>query len=424
MRQLFAVLALIALSCSPPPERPCDRFQVGPDGTVAGFAGGFAGGGFAGGFGGGVGNGGGFNTPINLEGEAISLRMVAPLTSCPSDTLRASVEVLAPDSTILASVSTAPLRAGDTHVETRVDFTPPTPGLYVVRAVFEPSLGVRTQTLNILSTFKESQGTPITLPSGVTCSKSPWALSQDTIACEHTSGQISLISADAGVLTFSGSALVVADNVLWTETSTHTLERREWADGGLSLTGSVQGFAAEPVRGLHTRTTAIRRRDNGLLGALLPDGGLFETSFTTTDYESGLFFFEPNELTLRVANSFACGNCLNSLVGFDDATAWQQFGSGSIVNGFKRPITVMTPFMTPAFMLQIEARATTPPLEPLERWPLWIDPSARPTTSVLVRPHAGALEWSAWPRGRVVRVGSRFAVLTTQTGFLVAPLDR
>ena len=401
----------------------CDRFPVTADGIVnggfaGGFAGGFGGGGTAGGFG-----GAGGSTPIILEGERVTMRLVAPLTSCPTDDLRANIEVLAPDSSTVEHTFTGPTRAADAHVEGNLEFTVTAPGLYVVRAVFEPSLGVRTTTVNVIGTFSEARATAVPLPTGFACAEVPWPVTGDTIACERSGAQISLLSSDAGVTTFDGTDLVVVGDVLWSETATRTLERREWSDGGLTVTRSIPGFSATPIRGLHTRTTAIRKRANGdLVGVALPDGGLLESFFSSSDFTSGVFFYE-NDGTARVAGSFSCGDCLNSLVAFDDGVAWQQFGSGSQVNGYKRPITAATPFSTPNFVLQVEPRPGLP-IEPMERWPLWVDPANRATISILIRPKYGALEWSAWPRDRVLRVGPTHAVVRTSVGFLVAPLDR
>lgn len=399
----------------------CTRSAVSADGQLnfGGFAGGFAGG-VGGGFGGGT------ATPLHLEAEPITLALVAPLTSCPGDDLRVTVEVLAPDSSGVPNVST-PLTSSNAIVSTSVTFTPPGPGLYVVRAAFEPSIGVRTTTVTVIGSYDEASAMRVELPAGVTCSKTPWPVARDTLACESAGNQISLFSADGGVERFNGGALAVVNDVLWSETSTQTLERREWsADAGLSLTRSVPGFSTSRIRGMHTRTTALRKRANDLVGLVLPDGGLSEAFFNTTDFEAGVFFTE-SDLEAHVAGSFTCGNCLNSLVAIDDGFAWQQLSGGQL-NGYRRPITVSTPFITPTLVLQLNARPTFLPNEPLERWPLWVDPPERPTVSILIRAHHGALDWSAWPRGRVVRVGPSEVVLNdgtdAGTAFFIAPLER
>ena len=47
-------------------------------------------------------------------------------------------------------------------------------------------------------------------------------------------GVVNVVSADGGVTAFSGTELVVADDVLWSINST-TLERRTWANGAATL---------------------------------------------------------------------------------------------------------------------------------------------------------------------------------------------
>jgi hypothetical protein len=419
LRRLFvtASLALVAsqAGCSTPPPMDCARQQVSEEGFVNG---GFAGG-FGGGFAGGRGGGGGAIPDLHTVGTPVTLRMFAPLTSCASDALRSSVEVLAPDNTAVESTFTAPQRAADAHVESTLTFTPARPGTYVVRASFEPSLGVRATTVQVLSSFVE-QG--VVVPAAPTpCAREPWPVTADTVACEWSAQRIALLHGDGGVDTFDGVNLVTAGEVLWS-VNVDTLERRTWsADAGLVLTRAWPGFSTLRIRGLHTRDQAVRRRNVGtLVAAVTVDGGQVEATSNALDF--ALFFREPGDTVVRVLNDFVCSTgCLASVVALDTDFVWQQFGAGSPLNGFRRPFTEQTPFTRPSQLLTFTARHDTQQ-EELERLPLWVDLDS--ATAALVRPKNGGLEWSLWPKQRVLRVGPTHAVLRTDGGYLVAPLDR
>jgi hypothetical protein len=353
---------------------------------------------------------------IHLTGERVSVRMVAPLTTCPTDQLRATFEVLAPDSAPVDHVATELVVAADRHVESTVDFTATQPGGYVVRAVFEPSLGVRATTVEVFANGAAA-AVVVPLPAGVTCSKPAWPVSADTFACERPNEFISVVSADGGDVTFAGRNLVAVGDVLWSETPSGELERRELVDGGFVVTNSWPGFAAEPLRGIHTRTTAVRRRSssNSLVSAVSIDGGVRERSFDQT--ESRVFFYEHDD-AVRTA-----GGCEQCVVGLDPGVMWQQVGQGTGVVGYTRPIGDRTHLDPPQHDLGFGARFTTISREYLERWPLWLDSADRPGWSVLVTPRAGIMRWSAWPAGQVLRVGPGFVSLRADGGVGIAPLE-
>jgi hypothetical protein len=421
--RLLRLAVVFILSCSPPPPPDCQRNQVSADGFVNGQQGGF-GGSFGGGFGGGTG-GAGNNLTVRLPNEPITLRMIAPLTSCATDELRVSVEVLGPDSQPIEHTQTALMSAADFHVETQVTFTPQEAGTFVVRAAFEPSLGVRTTTAQVLHTW-EGQGTPVAIPSSVTCSKPAWPVTRDTIACESMNERISVVSSDGGVSSFTGHGLVTVDSVLWSETVAGDLERRAPdPDGGFSITHSWAGFGATPIRGMHTATTAVRRKNtpNAMVSAVVIDGGVTDGFFSSSDLDSALFFYE-HDRQVREAGGFACStSCLQSIVAMDDEIAWQQFGLGSPLAGFRRPITDDSVFRGAQNSLSAVARTEVPAVEPLERWPLWLDPSNRQDLAILIHPHSGSLNWTAWPRTRVLRVGRSFVVISTDGGVVIAPIE-
>lgn len=419
--QLFVTATLFAavLSCSPPPPPDCMRNPVSADGFITGQQGGF-GGGIIGG-----GTGGGFaSVQIRLPGEPITLRMVAPLTSCATDDLRVSVEVLGPDSQPVDHTDTQLQRAADSHVELSTTFTPQEAGTFVARAVFEPSLGVRTTSLNVLHRW-EGQGTPIAIPPSVACSKPAWPVTSSSVACESMNELISVVSSDGGLSSFIGHGLVAVGDVLWSETLAGNLERRvPDTDGGFTVTNTWPGFGSSAIRGLHTRTTAVRRKNvpNSVATAVVIDGGVVDGFFTSSDLDTAYFFYEHDQ-TVRIAGGFSCSGCLQAIVGFDNEVVWQQFGASSILAGFKRPITDDTQFRGARHALQAFARSSLAPLEPLERWPLWLDPSDRQDLSVLIHPHSGSLNWTVWPRARVVRVGAEHLVISTDAGVVVAPIE-
>jgi hypothetical protein len=347
--------------------------------------------------------------------------MFAPLTSCASDQLRATFEVLAPDSSPVEHTATALVTSADFRVESTVTFTPTTAGTHVVRAVFEPSLGVRSTTVDVFANAARD-AVVVPLPAGVTCSKPPWPVSADTFACESPNDVVSVVSADGGTERFTGRSLVAVGDVLWSETQLGELERREPGDGGFAVTNRWPGYGSTPIRGLHTRTTAVRRKNmsNVLVGAVSIDGGWRESFFSLGDLETALFFYE-HDTAVRSAGG-NCAPCLSSLVAFDPEVAWQQFGSQSMLQGFRRPIADDTQFKGAQHNLQLVARPGLPAQEHLERWPLWLDPSERTDLSVLVTPHAGALRWSVWPRGQVLRVGPEFVSLKHDAGVRIAPI--
>ncbi|MFT3712429.1 MAG: hypothetical protein QM817_32680 [Archangium sp.] len=418
--RLLRLAFFLALACSPPPTPDCMRSQVSSDGFINGAQGGFGGGVIGGGTGGGFGT----SVQVRLPGEPITLRMVAPLTSCATDDLRVSVEVLGPDSQPIEHTDTQLQRAADFHVEISTTFTPQEAGTFVARAVFEPSLGVRTTSLNILHTW-EGQGTPVAIPASVSCSKALWPVTSSSVACESMNEVISVVSSDGGVSSFVGHGLVAVGDVLWSETLAGNLERRvPDADGGFTITNSWTGFGSTPIRGLHTRTTAVRRKNvgNSVATAVVIDGGTVDGFFSSSDLDTAYFFYEHDQ-TVRVAGGFSCSGCLQSVVGFDNEVVWQQFGVGSVLSGFKRPITEMTQFRPPQQSLNVFARTSVAPLEPLERWPLWVDPADRQALSILIHPRSGALNWTVWPRARVVRVGAEHVLISTDAGVVVAPIE-
>ncbi|MFO0595566.1 MAG: hypothetical protein U0228_09685 [Myxococcaceae bacterium] len=411
-RLLPLLLVLFALDCSPPPPIPCTRFQVFADGTVNG--GNFGApplGGQGGGFAGGVGGGPGATATLFLVDQPVTLKVRAPLTACPEDTLRASVEVTAPDNLPVQAAITDPVQAADQHVEVSVTFTPRVAGMWVVKVPFEPSLGVRTTSVEVIDSFHE---TGIEVPvTAALCAKDPWPLGADTIACEKN-GVVNVVSADGGVTAFSGTELVVADDVLWSINST-TLERRTWANGAATLAGSWNGFTPSSLHGAHTATRAVRLGSNGFVAQQSADGGRIE-DLSGGDFSTSVYFSEADG-GLHHASTFFCSGCVGNLVGFEPEFLWSSNGIGSLF-GYRRPLRDEN-FPQPSQSFALAPLVESLPAGGFERWPAWVQQG---DLTILVLGRGFNVTTTVWPKARVKRVGSNFAVLSTSAGVRLVPL--
>lgn len=409
MRTLL-MLALLVVSCSPPPppSTRCDRFTVDSFGTLAnGFAGGFGGGGFAGGFGGGSGRVLGPSFPV--AGDVATLRMFAPLTTCPGDDVRSSVEVTGPDNLPVPATLTLPQSSTSNPevVSSQVTFTTTLPGTYVVRAIFEPSLGVRTATQVVIAT-NLSRGVQVPL-SGLTCQR-PWPLTAGTVACELSNATIAVLSADAGHVNYPGTELVVAGDVLWSRRGA-VLERAVWSDTtGVARTHTFPNFTTTTVRGEHTRHSAIRNLNNGNFVEASIDGGLWEFQWPALEAQQSLMVRDGDDL--RAFSFGTCGSpCVPGVVAFEPDVLWRRDPfTGEAVGGYARPYTTFVANGPPRARIDFPVRVEALPAGGFERWPLWID--AEDGSSVLVSTRGSATEWTSWPRARVLNVGAEFAVLT------------
>lgn len=427
MRTLL-MLAVLVVACSPPPPPPtmCDRFVVDALGFPSnGFAGGFVAGGFGGSFGGGSfagglgGGGGSFGPSFPVTGEVATMRMFAPLTTCPEDEVRSSVEVIGPDNLPVAATITAPRSSTSNTSIVSSDITFPTelPGTYVVRGIFEPSLGVRTATRVAIGS-NVSRGVEVPL-GGFECER-PWPLTAGSVACELNDATVLVLSADAGQVRFPGSELVVAGDALWSRRSS-VLERREWADAtGAQLTHSFNGFTGTSVRGEHTRDSAIRNLGNGNFAQASTDGGVWEFSWAGGAILDGVIVRDGDEI--RTFSSSGCSDpCVSYVVALSPDLVWlNDFNGGAA--GFPRPYTSFISSSPPRTRITFPIRVE-PPNGGFVVWPLWID--ADDGSSVLISTRGSDTRWTSWPRDRVLKVGADFVVLKglpNRDALVVVPL--
>lgn len=437
----FCAVTLVSCGPPPPPGPTCDRFNITAEGHVndgvSGFGGGTGGnggfgGGFAGGFGGGAGGFGGgggpqtFGPSFHVTGETLTLRAFAPLSSCSDDVLRATVEVVGPDSlnvdaTVLPPTTRTELSTFTATavavVTTDVTFLAAKPGLYVVRVSFEPALGVRTQTIEVVATYASRA---VTVPlQGERCADEPWPLSDGTVACERGDGGFVVLSADGGRASFTGVELAVADQVLWSRNGT-TLERYEWSDStGLTRVQTFPDVSSTQLRGEHSASAAVRLRSSGRVGVFSSDGGVFEVPIP-----SDVQFDEPlvglEGAGVRFFSQYGCNApCVSDTVALVPDKVWRFNAFSQETQGFIRPLSDFILSAAPQTRLRLPTRVEWPRLAPFERVPLWID--ADDGSSVLVANHDGALETSSWKRASVMRVGSQHVVLRSDAGVQVVP---
>lgn len=197
--------------------------------------------------------------PLAIAGRELRFDVTAPLAACASDTVRVEVEAFDDANDRVPVSAGAPVvRSG--IVTATLSLTPTTPGVYAVKVWFEPSLGLVQLPVVVgvepgVAPIEETFPVPLALcqggldrtPSGaVLCSSGT-----------HTG----VYRGGVEVMRFPGGGLVVADDVVWTQTGS-VLERRvEVVDGGFELQGSADGFAltaGAALLGEHTRTSAVR----------------------------------------------------------------------------------------------------------------------------------------------------------------------
>ena len=402
MRRLLPLLFTL-FGCPPPIEQTCQRLLVNvngsPDQAVAASP-----------------------PPLGLVGHSLAVPFFAPLSACVSDVLRAEVTALDPDNLPLTVRLDDPLRVGSQGVvKLSMTFTPTKPGLHNLRVAFEPSLGARTQLVEVASDGLGGFTTRVPIPTGANCAADAlWPLSDDTVACEErATGFVSLTSSDGGLTRFPGGQLVVADTVLWSiNPASTTLERRVFEDGGVRLSHAFPNFPSIVTPGMHDVDLALRYRANGqlVLVQLTPSGStVSQLRFDTLPSSPLAYFVEDGGSLFRWSTSQCpldvCVN-LADVVALEPGYVWrasQSFESFSLTSGFVRPTTEFN--ATPRFTLLYPTAPVATPGYGFERLPLWL--ALTPATQrVLVTVENEELRYSAWPRAEVLRVGRHHLVLT------------
>jgi hypothetical protein len=419
VRQLIIISLLVVTSCPTPTPDACERQRVSMSGVIEKHKARF---------------GGGPQTQrwpapdVRIPHEPISLRMIAPFTSCDGDALEVTVTVRGPNDELIGAVSTPVALAADSHVESTVTFTPPRPGTYTVQADFGADLGTRSDGTTV-TPFPAGTAVPISLPPGVTCDAPAWPVSATSIACE-AGNTVSVIEADGGVQTFEGQRLVAIDDVLWSENDAGVLERREAQNGTFAVTHQFPGFGAPPVRGFHTKRLAVRRRadlTSVTLGMVRTAGAAVDRTFTNSDPQLDLYFFEGVTVQAATQGSAVCSECFPDVVALDATLLWQQAPNTpyvlELIQGGARSQADVVRRLQPVVSLGHDAKLGLPALAPLERWPLFVDAARSDLMVLFEHRDDGGVAMSAWPRTGVLHVGPSFATLVNADGGLaIAPL--
>ena len=400
MRALF-LSSLLLLACPPPTTiDDCPRNLVNADGNV----------GFAGGVGGGSGSVP--PAPLAFVGTEVLVTAFAPLTSCVSDVRRVDLEVLDPDLMPLPFTLAPSRDPGGGVVSAALRFTPQQGGVHTVRFSFEPALGVRTTLLQAAGDGLAAH--PVVHVPAVCPPGNAWPLTDDVVACEDNQ-RVSLTAADGGTASFPGSQLVVVGTVLWSLDATGSvLERRVFADGGLALTHSIPSVRNTPVAGLHDEVSAMRLSAQGNLTQYRVDvEPPRPLTFSAGLPQNGTVWWVDGEM-LRTNAFDGCGTSpcdrLEDLLALDPGAAWRRAQFQSATDGYARPLQVMMPTLSPRYTVSL-SEGVSWPTSGFERVPLWLAQPAPDGRRVLVSADRGSLDFTAWPRDQVLRVGRQHVLL-------------
>ncbi len=403
-RALLATVLLSLASCDEDgPDQLCERLLVNRDGTFAELVSETS------------------RARFGTQGEALSVTVFAPISSCVSDVLRASVELYdARNAPVESKAVTVSAQSG--VVRANVVFTPQSAGSYLLRVSFEPSLGARNERIDIVARPALDAGLVVTLPVSVSsCLEPVWPVSGDSVACEGEGARVDVFSADGGVQTFSGQHLVVAGGALWSIAAAQ-LERRVFEDGVLRLTHQADGFPARLTPAMHGADFALRVDSfDRLTLVTVADGGLTKTTTRHGQRSAPAWFFSDDARVYLVdlPDFPACTgrpDCdeLGGLFAVEPGLVWRRD-----VLGLARLDALLWPLSTtstPVTSLDTRALAASPPQGPFELLPLWVEAPASPNAgdAVLARWLSGALWLSRWPHSRVLRVGGQFIALSEE----------
>jgi hypothetical protein len=231
---------------------------------------------------------------VAVVGVESRLAFTSPLSTCVSDVLRARAEVFDAENRPVAATLGQLSRDSGAHARVELSFRPTTPGVYLLRVSFEPSLGVHQVLLPVAEVARErTTASPVSW-SRADCHGGLWPVDGDTVACERRdAGVIEVLPREGGLTAFEGAFLVAADEVLWSLTPSGTLERRAWRDGGLELTAATPGFLLADTASLHAPTFAGRWRANGRFAVVTGETSL-TVHETTRSYSPPPDFAAPH----------------------------------------------------------------------------------------------------------------------------------
>ncbi|MGV3624841.1 MAG: hypothetical protein ACO1OB_28735 [Archangium sp.] len=386
MRHWLIISSVLISACAPEQLAQCQRVQVNRTGQVnastldEGF------------------------TEAVVVGESATITVFAPLTSCVSDEVRASVELFDPDN-LPAPPEPLSVETNAGVVRVEVTFTPTRAGDHFIRVVAEPNLGARSTTVTAVGRAELNAGVVIALPNPVEhCREGVWPLGTDAVVCEPSDGGlVGVFFADGGSTQFPGRDVVTAGPVLWSVTSS-TLERRSSLDGGLILRGTWANFGGDPAPALQGEDFAIRRNALGMLVLLQPDEG---TGLTLDSSGTGPVVFDGS----RVLSSdpFCSVDCqlAQPVTAVEPGYFWSRDSfDTTFVRAWRMPIGITS---SASAVLHRRVRSRALVRGPFERLPLWLEHSA--DEAMLAGFHDDALTLSIWPIDRVLRVGAEAVVV-------------
>lgn len=332
-------------------------------------------------------------------GERTVVKVFAPITSCATETLSFSVELLDGDN---APATFAP-PALSTNIEAavlvEVPITPTTPGLHLLTVRFEPNLGARSVVLFVAGPANVDAGVVLPVASW-RCPSGVWPLGEDAVVCA-TAQDFTVTLSDGGTRRITGRDIVTADETVWSVSRADQLERFELINGSLQRTHVWDTFGGEAVAGLHTSTQAVRRQRTQVSVIDVSDGGQRLFSFSTAQPPPVMFIGDLGVVTPRgcVDDQGFC-NVNGPIFGLEADAMW----SIDTPEPFVRAWPLEPAFdRKPTLLINRELPAVNP-TGPFEILPLWVG-------STLVGFGGGVLSASMWPRERVLQVGSRAVVL-------------
>lgn len=359
------------------------------------------------------------------QGQQLERVVNAPVTTCRTDDIAATVEVLGPGNRPGSGTASKVTVNRSTNVaSTRVTFTPEVAGRWTLVVSFD-GLGARSVEVDVLPSYSIVDASVLTVPPSVECPRGPWVMAdQSHVFCEQPDASIAMFTREenATVSVFGGMHLVVVEDVVWMLTADGTqLQRHQWLDGGLELTNRWDNFTNSRIRGEHTRTLAVRAQPGFAVRAVDADGGVDQAQrFSTGAFTENFFSYEVDSQNAVEADFI---NTSTGVVALEPRAKWQassfpQPGSSMM---FRRPINRVVPG---GIRVDTPGVVRVHPVEPMERAPMWVTNDAG---TLYFRVSPGGLSVSLWPNVPLVRATDDFLILAQADGgapYWLVPLDR
>ncbi|MGV3624840.1 MAG: hypothetical protein ACO1OB_28730 [Archangium sp.] len=385
----WLISTVLVSACAPEPRVECDRQPVDRTGLLApAFVDNVA-------------------ELVTLDEPAV-IRVFAPLTSCASDTPRATAELYDLNNVpVVLGPLTITAIATPGAVRIDVPFTPTLPGAYFLRVAAEPNLGVRSTMVVAVEQAQVDAGVVVPAPAS-RCSEALWPLGSDAVVCtSKDAGEVDVFFADGGSTQFPGIEVVTAGDVIWSfQPTTGAVERRVYADAGLVLALSRSGFAGGEVTGNHGDDFAVRRGSSGVVQVLFADG---HVEMAESDLGLGPYLYDG--VRLRSLDRVRCDVqpaciALPNWKAMDRDFVWStDVNDVRFLRAWPLPLT---PASRPVVSMarQLPGRQLR---GPFALQPLWLE--FTDGNAVLAGFEDGHVSLRSWPYPRVRTVGSAVVVL-------------